>query len=145
MYLQVGELAGRYLCGSVGNVEGAVPAPFPCYMKNLPYKFNSAESCVYKGLKRTLLRTTFSTSARITAEFLVLRSAHDRSVRREAGVNENIRSLVKSFRFHKFKVFPKTVISQTEIPAFVDSWVTNTPSVTTLCPQRQKMLRLTLS
>lgn len=30
MYLYEGESAERYLCGSVGNKEGALHAPFPC-------------------------------------------------------------------------------------------------------------------
>ena len=40
---------------------------------------------------------------------------------------------------HKTAIFVTHAIRQTEIPALPDSWVTNTPSNKTMCPQKIRL------
>jgi hypothetical protein len=115
------------------------------YMKYLPYKFNSAEPCVYKGLKRTLLcQTHHSLFTTRSAKLRPLQLASYRKpncpevhvVRYSCkwSVRERIRQChVNSLDFHKLNVFPKTGLRQTEIAALPDSWGTNAPSVKMVC------------
>jgi hypothetical protein len=57
------------------------------------------------------------------------------------GVNESIKVIL----FMKQQFVITLTIRQTEIPALLDSWVTNTPSVKMLCPQKKKLLAIIFS